>query len=157
MRLIRDKNKSGNVLSGRGVPAFLFRTLIGIDIAGRAEIGFAPSQHRAQHRNEALPHGREAVLHLWRNLRVDLPVKKAVLLQLPELLGQGRLRDALQTAGQLAEALDLIKGHVPENQDLPLSAQDPLKPAHGHTPGHGRLPLKFAAGHRRSPLRQNTP
>ena len=63
--------------------------LVGVDVIRRAEVRFAPQQHVVQHRQKALAHGREGVLHPGRNLGIDLPVEKAVGLQLAELPGQG--------------------------------------------------------------------
>ena len=63
-------------------------------------------EHLVQNGLEAPPQLRQGVFHPGRHLPVDLPVQKPVPLQLPELLGQGRLGDAVQAAQELAGALE---------------------------------------------------
>ena len=121
--------------------------LVGVDVIRRAEVRFAPQQHVVQHRQKALAHGREGVLHPGRNLGIDLPVEKAVGLQLTELPGQGGLGDAVQAAQQRSEALYPVEGHIPQDQDFPLPAEHRLQAAHGKAAGQRLRRLEFVVCH----------
>ena len=66
-----------------------------------------------EQRGKALPQRGQGVLHPKRHLLVDLPAKKAVLLQFPQLPGEGGMRDPLQPPEQLPEPLDAVGGYVP--------------------------------------------
>ena len=121
--------------------------LVGVDVIRRAEVRFAPQQHVVQHRQKALAHGREGVLHPGRNLGIDLPVEKAVGLQLAELPGQGGLSDAVQAAQQRPEALYPVEGHIPQDQDFPLPAEHRLQAAHGKAAGQRLRRLEFVVCH----------
>lgn len=59
------------------------------------------------------PGGVRVILYLGRHLAVDLAVEKAVLLQLPQLLGEGGVRDPLQPAEKLSKPLHPVGGYIP--------------------------------------------
>ena len=87
----------------------------------------APKQHLLQNWYEALSQLCQGILDSWRYLRKDRPPQEAVGLQFPQLFGQGGLGDAVQTAHQFPEPLDLIEGYIPQNQYFPLTAQHRLQ------------------------------
>lgn len=96
----------------------------------------APTHHVGEYRHEALSGFRECVLDLGRYLPVDLAMDESVSFELAQLLGERGLRYAVDASHELAEALHLLGGNVPEDEDLPLTPEDRLHPAHGFAASH---------------------
>ena len=100
------------------VPSFLRDRGIGIDadigsvleaLSGRFRheplVPPSPVLHRVEDGREALPQGRERVLHPGRDLGIDRPRDQLVLLHAAELLCQDLLRDPRHRSHELVEAL----------------------------------------------------
>lgn len=73
-----------------------------------------PKCHLREDRHEALADLGKAVFELRKYLVVDLTMNETVDLKFAELLGEHGLRDAIDATHELAEALHLIGGYVPE-------------------------------------------
>ena len=79
--------------------------------------------------------------------------------ELAQLLGERGLGYAIDAAHELAEALHLVGGDVPEDEDLPLAPENGLHPAHGLAARHhlliGELVFSHIGTPRLHPLVQN--
>jgi len=83
----------------------------------------SPSQQSVECRAQRLPPLGEVILDPRWNLRVHDARDHAVLLQLPELLGQHLLGDAINCALQVGKAKRLAAKKVEEDDELPATFQ----------------------------------
>ena len=104
------------------------------------EMSFAPISERSEGVIERLAEWCERVLDSRWHLIVDLAVDDAIVLQLPELLGEHLLADPWQLAAQGTEAARLSTQR-PQDHRLPLAPDDV----------DGRLETAFEAARRHDP------
>lgn len=84
----------------------------------------APQAEEFKHLHERFPALRQRILDLGRDLRILVARHEAVGLQLPQVLGERLVGDALQVALHLVEAHGLVAHEAVEYHHLVLAAYE---------------------------------
>jgi hypothetical protein len=86
---------------------------------------FNPLQQRVERRAQGLSPVREAVVHSWRDLRMNEAPDDAIAFHLTQLLNQHLFRHGRYGTSQLGESSDLAAEQVKQDHEFPATLEDP--------------------------------
>lgn len=86
-------------------------------------VGNAPHGELIENRADRTAKFRHAVLHLWRNLAIDIAFDQAEFFEVAELLGKHFFRDFNKRSAEFAKAHGLSIVEFPQDSPLPFPTE----------------------------------